>query len=263
MENAVLLAERWIIAALRHHRFQTLADMNAAIGELVEKLNHRPFRKREGCRASLFAELDRPALQPLPAERYILAHWKTVRASIDYHVEVDQHYYSVPYQLAGQSLEARFTAATVEIFHGGKRVASHARSSGRYRHTTVSEHMPKSHQAHLEWTPSRLIRWAEGIGAATAEVVRRVLESKPHPEMGYRACLGILRLEKTYSRARLEAASQRAVQLQTCSYPSLKSILKRSLDQQLLLTSEVAPPGPQHENLRGPDYYDPPTTLVQ
>jgi transposase len=263
VENAVLLAERWIIAALRHHRFQTLADMNAAIGELVEKLNHRPFRKREGCRASLFAELDRPALQPLPAERYILAHWKTVRASIDYHVEVDQHYYSVPYQLAGQSLESRFTAATVEIFHGGKRVASHARSSGRYRHTTVSEHMPKSHQAHLEWTPSRLIRWAEGIGAATAEVVRRVLESKPHPEMGYRACLGILRLEKTYSRARLEAASQRAVQLQTCSYPSLKSILKRSLDQQLLLTSEVAPPGPQHENLRGPDYYDPPTTLVQ
>jgi transposase len=263
VENAVLLAERWIIAALRHRRFQTLPELNEAISELLEKLNHRPFRKREGSRASLFAELDRPALQPLPAERYILAFWKTVRASIDYHVEVDRHYYSVPYQLAGQKLEARYTAATIEILHGGKRVASHARSRAAYRHTTVSEHMPKSHRAHLEWTPSRLIHWAEGIGMATAEVVRTILERKPHPEMGYRACLGILSLEKLYSKPRLEAASQRAVQLQAFSYQSLKSILKRSLDRQLLLDPEAVPPGPRHENLRGPFYYDPPTKLVQ
>jgi transposase len=255
--------ERWVIAALRHRKFHGLSELNEAIAELIEKLNQRPFRKREGSRASLFAELDRPALQPLPTERYVLAHWKTVRASIDYHVEVDRHYYSVPYQLAGQKLEARFTAATVEIFHAGKRVASHARNSHAYRHTTVSEHMPKSHQAHLEWTPSRLIHWAEGIGVATAQVVRTILERKPHPEMGYRACLGILRLEKIYSRARLEAASERAVQLQTCSYQSLKSILKRSLDRQLLLDNETAHSGPKHENLRGPHYYDPPTNLVQ
>jgi len=263
VENAVLLAERWVIAALRHRKFHALPELNEAIAELLEKLNHRPFRKREGSRASLFAELDRPALQSLPAERYVCAHWKTVRASIDYHVEVDRHYYSVPYQLAGQKLEARFTATTVEIFHGGKRVASHARNSHAYRHTTVAGHMPKSHQAHLEWTPSRLIHWAEGIGAATAQVVRTILERKPHPEMGYRACLGILRLEKMYSRARLEAASQRAVQLQTFSYQSLKSILKNSLDRQLLLEPEAAHPGPEHENLRGPHYYAPPTTLVQ
>jgi len=237
--------------------------LNEAIAELREKLNHRPFRKREGSRASLFAELDRPALQPLPAERYVLAFWKTVRASIDYHVEVERHYYSVPYQLAGQKLEARYTAATVEILCGGKRVASHARSSTPYRHTTVTEHMPKSHQAHLEWTPSRLIHWAESVGPATAQVVRTIMENKPHPEMGYRACLGILRLEKIYSQPRLEAASRRAVQLQTFSYRSLKSILKRSLDRQLLLGPDDAPPGPQHENLRGPLYYDPPTTLVQ
>jgi transposase len=202
-------------------------------------------------------------LQALPAERYVLAHWKTVRASIDYHVEVDRHYYSVPYQLAGQKLEARFTTKTVEILYRGKRVASHARSSAGYRHTTIAEHMPKSHQAHLEWTPSRLIHWAETIGVATAEVVRTILERKPHPEMGYRACLGILRLEKMYSKARLEAASQRAVRLQTFSYQSLKSILKHSLDRQLLLEPEAAHPGPQHENLRGPNYYDPPTTLLQ
>ena len=181
-------------------RFFALAELNEAIAELLEKLNHRPFRKREGTRASLFAEVDRPALQPLPAERYVIASWKTVRANIDYHVEVDRHYYSVPYQLAGQQLEARFTATTVEIFHRGKRVASHPRSSAAYRHTTVREHMPKSHQAHLEWTPSRLIHWAETVvGPATAQVVRTILESKPHPEMGYRACLGIMSLGKTYS----------------------------------------------------------------
>jgi len=263
VENAVLLAERWIVAALRHRRFTSLAEVNEAIAELLERLNQRPFRKREGSRASLFAELDRPALQPLPAERYVLAHWKTVRANIDYHVEVDRHYYSVPYQLAGQKLEARSTAVTVEIFHGGKRVASHARSSAAYRHTTLSAHMPKSHQAHVEWTPSRLIHWAEGVGPATAELVRTILERKPHPEMGYRACLGVLRLEKLYTKPRLEAASQRAVQLQAFSYQSVKSILQRSLDRQLVLDPGSVAPGPRHENLRGPLYYDPPTKRLQ
>jgi len=263
VENAVLLAERWIIAALRHRKFHALADLNEAISELLEKLNQRPFRKREGSRASLFAELDRPALRALPAERYVLAYWKTVRASIDYHVEVDRHFYSVPYQLAGQKLEARYTASTVEIFLSGKRIASHARSHVAYRHTTVSEHMPKSHQAHLEWTPSRLIHWAEGVGVATAELVRTILERKPHPEMGYRACLGILSLEKLYSKARLEAASQRAVELQAFSYQNLKSILRHSLDRQPQTEPEHASSSPRHENLRGPLYYDPPTKLVQ
>jgi len=218
VENAVLLAERWIIAALRHRKFYALAELNEAIAELLEKLNHRPFRKREGSRASLFAELDRPALQHLPRERYILAYWKTVRASIDYHVEIDRHYYSVPYQFAGQQLEARFTAATVEIFHSGKRVASHARNAAAYRHTTVKEHMPRSHQAHLEWTPSRLIHWAETVGEATAMVVRTVLEKKPHPEMGCPACMGIMSLGRAYSPARLEAASRRALELGACLY---------------------------------------------
>jgi len=263
VENAVLLAERWIIAALRHYQFYALSELNQAIAELLEKLNHRPFRKRDGCRASLFAEVDQPALQPLPAERYVLAHWKTVRANIDYHVEVDRHYYSVPYQFARQQLEARSTASTVEIFHSGKRIASHIRSFVPYRHTTVSEHMPKSHQAHREWTPSRLIHWAGSVGPATAQVVKTILESKPHPEMGYRACLGILRLAKTYSLGRLEAASERAVRLQTCSYHSLRSILKHSLDRQLWLEPENDKRGPQHKNLRGARYYDPPTTLLQ
>jgi transposase len=263
VENAVLVAERWILAAIRHQRFFSLAELNDAIASLLERLNHRPFRKREGTRASLFETLDRPVLQPLPTSRYVVAEWKTVRASIDYHVEIERHYYSVPYQFAGQQLEARFTAATVEIFHSGKRVASHARSAAAYRHTTVKEHMPKSHQAHLEWTPSRLIHWAETVGEATAMVVRTVLEKKPHPEMGYRACMGIMSLGRAYSHARLEAASRRALELGACSYQSLKSILKRSLDRQTSLPLEPERTGPRHENVRGAHYYDPPTTLLQ
>jgi hypothetical protein len=159
VEVGVQIVERWIVAALRHHHFYSVADINEAIAELLQRLNHRCFRKREGTRASLFAELDRPALQPLPVERYELAEWKNARANIDYHVEIDRHYYSVPYQLVGRALEARFTATTVEIFHRSVRVASHPRSSAAYRHTTNPEHPPKSHQAHLEWTPSRLIHW--------------------------------------------------------------------------------------------------------
>jgi transposase len=263
VENAVLLVERWILAALRHHKFFSLAELNESIGTLLERLNNRPFRKRDGTRASLFAALDRPALQPLPAQRYVIADWKTVRASIDYHVEIDHHYYSVPYQLSGQQLEARFTSATVEIFQSGKRIASHLRSFSPYRHTTVKEHMPKSHQAHLEWTPSRLIRWAETVGEATAQVVQMVLEKKPHPEMGYRACMGIISLGKTYSNPRLEAASKRALELGACSYQSLKSILRRSLDRQATLPLEPERTGPRHENVRGAHYYDPPTTLLQ
>ena len=231
------------------------------MAELLERLNHRRFRKREGTRASLFESLDRPALQPLPTQRYLLADWKTVRANIDYHVEIDRHYYSVPYQLAGQLLEARYTGTTLELFHEGKRVASHARSLAAYRHTTIPEHMPRSHQAHLEWTPSRLLHWGETVGPATAEVIRTILASKPHPEMGYRACLGILRLAKIYSSPRLEAASQRALQLQACSYSSLRSILKRSLDRQAVLAPDLNKPGPCHENVRGAEYYDPPTLL--
>ena len=137
VENAVGIVERWILAALRHRKFFAIADLNEAIEELLERLNNKRFRKREGTRASLFAQIDRPALQPLPAERYVMAEWKTVRANIDYHIEIDRHYYSVPYQLAGQQLEARYTATAVELFQDGKRVASHARSSAPYRHTTV------------------------------------------------------------------------------------------------------------------------------
>jgi transposase len=194
----------------------------------------------------------------LPKERYYTAEWKTCRANIDYHIEVDRHYYSVPYQLVGQQFETRSTLSTVEIFNHGLRVASHVRSSAAYKYTTIAEHRPKSHQAHLEWTPSRLIHWAESVGPFTAQLVCTILESKPHPEMGYRSCLGILRLLKAYSKERLEAASHRAVELRACSYRSMHSILKHSLDQQLSLDPPNERVGPEHGNVRGANYYDPP-----
>jgi transposase len=264
-EVGVQVTQRWIVAALRHTKFFSLADLDEAIAPLLDRLNQRPFRKRrDACRASLFQQLDQPALKPLPVERYILAQWKKVRPNIDYHVEIERHYYSVPYQLVGVELEARYTAATVEIFYHGVRVASHRRGLVPHLATTLHDHRPKSHQAHLEWTPSRLIHWAGTVGPATAQLVQTILESKPHPEMGYRACLGIMGLAKTYTTARLEAASQRALLLRAHSYQSLKSILKRSLDRQIELELEVEKSGPQHDNIRGAAYYDPPpTSLLQ
>jgi len=171
-------------------------------------------------------------------------------------VEVDRHYYSVPYQLRREQLEARSTSTTVEIFYRGERVASHVRSFAAYRHSTQPEHMPKSHQAHLGWTPSRLIAWGQGVGEATGQLIRHILETKPHPEIGYRACLGIQSLAKQFSPTRLEAACRRALQAQAYSYQSVKSILQRGLDRQLSLQSEAERSSPEHENLRGSDYYD-------
>lgn len=262
VEVGVLVAERWLLAVLRHEKFFSLPDLNQALAPLLDRLNQRPFRKREGCRTSLYATLDRPALQPLPLERYVMAEFKTVRVNIDYHVEVDDHYYSVPYQFRGEEVEVRSTPTTVEILYHNHRVASHVRSSVAHHHTTVHEHMPKSHQAHLEWTPSRLIHWGESVGLATGQVIGTILQSKPHPEQGYRACLGILRLGKTYTPARLEAACQRALTAQACSYRSVKSILEQRLDQQATLPAESDRTSPQHENLRGPTYYDSPSDLV-
>ena len=257
VEAAVLVVERWILAALRKRTFLSLAELNQAIAELLEVLNHRPFRKLPGSRADLFETLDRPALQPLPAEPYHFAEWKKARVNIDYHVEVDRHYYSVPYPLVQQRVEARFTATTVEIFHRGRRVASHIRSYQIGRHTSNPAHRPKSHQCHLDWTPSRLIRWGRTVGPSTAALVEKILKSRPHPEQGYRSCLGILRLAKGYGPERLEQAAARALKFQTYSYRSLKSILKTGLDRQAWPEPPPSRPPLEHANIRGTDYFDP------
>jgi transposase len=258
VEAGVLLVERWILAALRKRRFFSLAELDEAIAELLERLNNRPFRKREATRRTLFETLDQPALRPLPAERYQYGEWRTARVNIDYHIEFERHYYSVPYQLTGQEVELRASPATLEVFHRGVRVASHVRSSVPHDATTVTGHRPKSHQKYLEWTPSRLIQWAASVGPATAAAVERILASKPHPEMGFRSCLGVFRLAKQYSTERMEAAARRVLALNACSYQSLKSILERGLDR---LPVEPAPPNRpavEHDNIRGANYFDNP-----
>ena len=211
VESGVQLAERWIIAALRHRKFFSIEELNQAIRELRDRINQRPFRKREGSRASQFAALDKPALNPLPAEPFDLSQWSRARVNIDYHIVFDTNYYSVPYNLVQELVEVRSTPTTVELFHKGQRVASHLRARGHGHTVTIAEHRPRSHQAHLEWTPSRMVHWAQTIGPHTARLFERIMNDKPHPEMGYRSCLGIIRLAGQYSPARMEAAAERAL----------------------------------------------------
>ena len=259
VENAVQVAQRWIVAALRHHKFFSLEELNLAIRELLIKLNNRPFRKRDGSRASVFAVIDKPALKPLPVEPFDLSEWSRARVNIDYHVSFDANLYSVPYNLVHELVEIRSTPTTVEILHKGTRVASHLRSRGRRQAVTNEEHRPKSHRAHLEWTPSRMVHWAESIGPNTARLFERIMNDWPHPEMGYRGCLGIIRLAGRYSAQRVEAASERALLTGACRYKSVESILKNSLDQ--VPPSSPPPasspqPTPPHDNIRGSEYFE-------
>ena len=256
VEVAVLIAERWILARLRNETFFALAALNRRIRELLEELNGRIMRHYRASRRTLFEQLDRPALKPLPVTRYEHALWKFVRAGIDYHVELAGHYYSVPFTLRGQRLELCYTAATVEVLHKGQRVAAHVRSVVRGRHTTVAEHMPKSHRAHLEWSPERIARWAQTVGPQTRTLVEAIFADRPHPEQGYRSCLGILRLAKRFGDARLEAACTRAVAVRARSYRHVESILKHGLDRVPAPDSSPQDGVPvPHVNLRGRDYY--------
>jgi transposase len=259
VEVAVQVAQRWILARMRNETFFSLAEMNERIAELLEDLNNRVMRRYGKSRRQLFEELDRPALRPLPAQRFVWGEWKNAGVNIDYHVDVEHHYYSVPFTLVHERVEARSTASTVEIFYKSRRVASHVRSLAVGGYSTNPEHMPKIHRDHAEWTPTRMIRWAETVGPKTAELVTAIIEEKPHPEHGYRACLGILRLGRRYGEPRLEAASARAVLVHSRTVRSVESILKRGLDRQPLPVAAEATEEPRpilhHENVRGADYY--------
>ncbi|CAM5306023.1 Transposase OS=Eoetvoesiella caeni OX=645616 GN=DFR37_11447 PE=4 SV=1 [Eoetvoesiella caeni] len=253
-ESAVQVVERWIMARLRHQRFASMYEVNKAITPLLTRLNEKPFQKLPGSRASTFAQIDAPALLPLPLQRYEMAHFKTVRVHIDYHVELERHRYSVPHALVGQVLEARITAAVVELLHRGQRVASHARNSRQGGFTTTAAHMPAAHRAHMEWTPARLIHWGKSIGPATAEAVTRLMAENRHPEHGYRACLGLLSLAKRYGKVRLEAACMLALQIGACQYRHVRDILVNNRDKGApAVASDWV--SPHHAHVRGPGYY--------
>ncbi len=255
-EVSIQIAQRWILAVLRHQTFFTLADLNAAIRARLDAINDRPMKALGVSRRVLFEQLDRPALRPLPPTRYELAEWKPCRVNIDYHVEVDHTFYSVPYQLVHERVDARFTAMTVEVFFKGRRVAAHARLVGRGRFATQLDHMPRAHRAHAEWTPSRLIAWAEQTGPATGRLVAGILERRPHPEQGYRACLGLMRLGRVHGADRLEAACHRAERLRSYRYRTVEHILINQQDRLPLEEPAPARPALTHENLRGATYYE-------
>jgi transposase len=256
VESAVLMAERWILAALRNHTFFSLAELNKAIAEKLKDLNNRKFQKLDATRRQLFENIDRPALKPLPSRPYEYAEWKKARVNIDYHIEIEHHYYSVPYQLVKEQVEVRLSSSTVEVLFKNRRVASHQRSYHQGGFTTLREHMPKAHQKYLDWTPSRIIRWAGKNGPNTKKLVTRIMENRPHPEQGFRSCLGIIRLAKPYSPERLEKACARALVINGYSYKSVQSILKNGLDQQSCLFDQVEDIySERHDNIRGNHYY--------
>jgi len=256
VEVGVQVVERWILARLRNQRFFSLAELNGAIRMLLDELNGRPMRRLGISRRQLFDELDRPALAALPVEPYVYAEWRQRRVGLDYHVDVDGHYYSVPHRLLRQQVEARISERTVELFHKGERIACHLLGGARGRHTTVPEHMPSAHRRYAGWTHERILREAATIGPDTATLVEVILRSRPHPEQGFRACLGILRLARQYGTERLDAACCRGLEIGARSYGSISSILDKGLDRQPAPRLSTAPELPlDHPNIRGPRYY--------
>ena len=254
VEVGVLLAERWIIAKLRNRTFFSLGELNAAIRDCVIQLNACVSRHLGASRRELFEQVDRSALKPLPQETFSYADWKECRVGIDYHIEIDKHYYSVPHQLLREKVWARLTARTIEIFHKGRRVAAHVRSSANRLHTTIDAHMPSAHRRYADWTPERLRRQAGEVGPSTSALVEIILRERRHPEQGFRSCIGILRLAKSHGHDRLEAACARALEINARSYSSVKSILKNNLDRR---RPDKPTDGPAilHANIRGATYF--------
>lgn len=246
--------QRWIAARLRNRRFFSLSELNEAIRDLLDRLNDRVTRHLGASRHQLFEEIERSALKPLPQAPYVFAEWKQRTVSFDYHVDVDRHYYSVPYTLLRQKVWVRITARTVEIFHKNNRVAAHARTSSNHQHTTVREHMPANHQAYADWSPDRLQRSAAKVGPNVQTLIEVILRERRHPAQGFRSCLGIMRLAKVHGQNALEAACERALEINARSYTSVQSILKNNLHRKRP-KQPADGPAIMHTNIRGPGYF--------
>ena len=257
-EQSVLLVTRWILAKLRKRIFFDLSELNRAIRILLEELNTRPFKDgRPGSRKDLFLSREKDALQPLPVTRFELARWKKAKVHLDYHVEVDRHFYSVPYALIHQEVRIRITETVVEVFHHGERVASHKKDLAPGRHTTLSAHMPGSHQAVSNWSPERFLEWAGRVGSATRQVVEALLSSRRHPQQAYRSCLGLLSLARKDSPSTLEHACQRALTLGVCSYREVRVLMESASSRKTSSEASRSHPPRTHDNIRGASYYAP------
>jgi transposase len=255
VEAAVGIVSRFVLGKLRNRRFFSLVELNEAVRDCVATINAKVMKPLKQSRNDLFASLDRPALKGLPSGRYQYAEWKRCTVAPDYHVEVDAHYYSVPFALLRETVDARFTDGTIEVFHKGKRIASHMRSRVAHKHTTTREHMPSSHRRYAEWSPARMSREAEKIGPATVALFEAIMKAKPHPEQGFRSCLGILSLVKGYGPERVEAAAQRGNDISATTYGSIKSILQNGLDRAFAKPTMPDTSPIRHANIRGRGYY--------
>ena len=255
VEAGVLIAERWILARLRHHTFFSLGEVNAAVAQLLTGLNAHAFKKLPGCRQEVWERMERPVLKALPERRYELAEWKEAGVNVDYHVEIDGHYYSVPYRLIGQRVTARYTRTGVEFFHKSQRVAAHVRSFLKGRHTTLPEHRPPAHEAYQQWTPERIASWAGTIGPNCRTAVLAIMASRPLPEHGFRPCMGLIRLGKRYSHERLDRACSRALKLNIVGYRHIENMLKSGRDQLPLCETPAPATVSAHDNVRGAQYY--------
>ena len=254
VENAVLLVSRWILAKIRGQTFFSLEELNQTLWELLEELNGTKFQKLNSSRKSLFEEVEKAELRALPKEKYIMAHWKRVKVNIDYHISLERCHYSVPYKYSGKELDCRYTEHTVELFFNGQRIASHLRGHREGQVLTEKDHMPKSHREHLEWNPTRIINWGKTMGPFTASCLQNLMNRGEHPELAYKACLGILSLGKRYSKERIERACERAARMGAISYKSIKTILEKNLDQ-IKVSGEQLEMNLDHENIRGKIYY--------
>lgn len=257
VEACVGIVERWLLGRLRNRVWYGLGELNAAIANLLVRLNDERVMRRFGrTRRQLFEEIDAPRLRPPPATPYVLAQWRRARVGLDYHVEVEKHFYSVPYRHARAAVEVRLTARTIEVFAAGERIAAHMRGSGNGRHTTINDHMPSSHRRYADWTIERIVAEAAGLGPSVKLLCERILQDRPHPEQGYRSCLGILRLARPYGATRLDAAALRALEIGARNYGSVKSILEKKLDGQPLHEPRAPDEtGIEHPNIRGSSYY--------
>ena len=254
VEVAVQIVERFVLAKLRNRTFFSLAELNVAIRDCVAAINVKVMRRFGQSRAELLETLDRPALKPLPSTPYAYAEWKRARVAPDYHIEIAGHFYSVPSKLIREVVEVRITSATVEVFHKGQRIAAHLFSPLPNRHTTTPEHMPSAHRRYAEWTPARIISEAARIGPATVALIEAIMKAKPHPEQGFRSCLGILSLVKSYGPARVEGACRRGNDIGSTTYGSIASILKHGLDK--AFAREATSEAPLHHgNIRGASYF--------
>jgi len=252
VEKGVQIVERRIIAKLRKRQFFSFDELWEAVRKELETVNKDPFKKIPGNRLSMFEETERSALRPLPMTRYEFAEWKKVKASMDYHVEYDKHYYSVLYHYAGKYLDVRATANIIEVFYENERIASHIRNySTKNRYTTLPEHMPSNHRAMANWTPERFQSWASKIGPHTCSYISFLMRSRQHPEQAFKTCAGILRLGESVSQGAMEAICEEAQKKNVFTYKYFNIMFKRMASEKATVTSAPI----LHINLRGKDYY--------